>query len=244
MKLRGNVIIHGTLRMHPSSTAVTHRLQFIDIRESRFRGGGIEVLAARCRPVGCRERRVGCSWHPPGGAGTEAGFDALWRARDEIRIAPYRAHDDTHFPRFKSPRSGSDIPPPRLMFTTEVFNLTRNIIIGGTRRGLVDVVFLMRPPRQHLSYIRIEHVGPRVADPSLRGTSTTVPVPGRYGSTLSPLPQWISRHRDSGSCCHQQREQGLRASCSQGTPLLHCVAYRNPERGGSRGIPTTQLPTA
>lgn len=46
LRSSGNVVVKGKLVMHPDSRKVSHRLVFVDVDESRFVGGGMEVLGS------------------------------------------------------------------------------------------------------------------------------------------------------------------------------------------------------
>lgn len=97
----GNVVVRGTLRMAPRYRKVVHRLRFVGIREGRFRGGGMDVLAS---DVGLwvmgrgRLALKGSSklpWTRTTGA-VPAGANQItlstdptgWRVGDELTIAP------------------------------------------------------------------------------------------------------------------------------------------------------------
>src|SRR5204862_453436 len=44
LKSTGNVVVSGQLVMRPSSARIVHRLIFINVDESKFVGGGMDVL--------------------------------------------------------------------------------------------------------------------------------------------------------------------------------------------------------
>jgi hypothetical protein len=197
----GNVVLHGTLRMRPSSARVLHRLIFAGIEERRFRGGGEDVLAS---DVGLwvRERGlldvVGTSklaWtraqgSVPAGAVTIQllGEPGGWRVGDEIAIVPTAPGD---FDGFEVRRlvsvnqaartvrlSGaldrdhpSAVLPNGREMTAEILNLTRNVRIEGTP-GRRSHIHIMSMRRQRIRHTGLRYLGPR---------RNRDPVSGRYG---------------------------------------------------------------
>ncbi|OQP47369.1 hypothetical protein A4H97_07660 [Niastella yeongjuensis] len=202
----GNVVVEGKLTMRPSSASVIQKLQFININESKFVGGGMDVLTT---DVGL--------WAMGSGIldliGTKktafvraAGSVALgattinlnsspagWQVEDEISIAPTEsptvgnAYLSGFDERTIKSISGSSItlsagtlrahPQINNMWSAEVINLTRNVRIEGTANGRTHI-FIRSSVPQTISNIQVRYIGPRK---NRGGDSTAEFVPGRYG---------------------------------------------------------------
>lgn len=87
-----NVVVKGVLRMRPAKAGVVHTLRFVDVKESRFVGGGMNVMAS---DVGLWVRGGGRldMQGTPKEAWTTTGWHRSWKDADEVRIAPTRAGD-------------------------------------------------------------------------------------------------------------------------------------------------------
>jgi hypothetical protein len=154
-----NVVVEGLLRMRPNSANVQHLLQFVNINEAAFVGGGMSVLAS---DVGLwvtgagqldlqGSRRAG--WTRLSGSVdtgatqiTLADAPSGWQVGDQISIAPTGATTSrgfsTQFDERKiSAISGKAVtldaglsyshPMVNGKWTAEVMNLTRNVRIEG-----------------------------------------------------------------------------------------------------------------
>lgn len=178
----GNVVVRGTLVMHPADRTVEHTLRFVGIDEQAFVGGGMEPL----------ETDVGL-WVVDEGVldlvGTErTPWDREWHpewAGDEVVAAPNAAGDYEGFTTVTGP---DDVPPPNeLGFRTELLDLTRNVRIEGMPEGKTHVLIHSSRP-QTLRYVAIRYVGPGFGEEVRRNRaeggdqrSVGSDVTGRYG---------------------------------------------------------------
>ena len=105
--------------------------------------------------------------------------------------------------------------------SAEVFNLTRNVVIGGTRRGRAHVMF-MHASQQRISHVRIEHVGPRQAD---KKTGKPFPVPGRYGLHFHHCGKSSRGTLAEGIVIAHSGNRAFVPHASHGITLRDCVAY-------------------
>lgn len=101
LKSTGNVVIRGHFTMRPETPSRIHRLIFLNVRESRFRGGGMKVLSS---DVGLWVMHHGMlnisgspklAWSraagsvPAGAVAIELAEDPLgWRIGDRLAITP------------------------------------------------------------------------------------------------------------------------------------------------------------
>jgi hypothetical protein len=101
LKSTGNVVIRGHLRMRPETPSRVHRLVFLNVREGRFQGGGMSVLASDVglwvmdhgilnisgSPKLAWTRTAGSV--PAGAAAIELAEDpAGWQVGDRLAITP------------------------------------------------------------------------------------------------------------------------------------------------------------
>jgi hypothetical protein len=202
----GNVVVEGKLTMRPSSASVIQLLQFINIDESKFVGGGMDVLTTDVGLwamgsgildlVGTTKTAfVRAAGNIASGATTInlKSSPTGWQAGDEISIAPTdspavgNAYLSGFDERTISSVSGSSItlsagtlrahPQINNMWTAEVINLTRNVRIQGTATGRTHI-FIRSSVPQTISNIQIRYIGPRK---NRGGDSTAEFVLGRYG---------------------------------------------------------------
>jgi hypothetical protein len=218
LEIAGNVVVRGVLEMRPRP-GVTHTLRFVDVDESLFVGGGMEVLGSdrglwvmgdgRLDVVG--EKKTG--WN-------RTGIDPTWKATDELLVSPTATddHGETGFQPFSLgspvPQADPTLPP------AEVLNLTRSVRIEGTDGGRSHV-FIMSSAPQTIRYAQFRHMGPR--QPTEDGY--TEGVPGRY-----PLHFHHSGDGSRGSIVEGNvvRESGNRAfvpHASHGVILRDNIAY-------------------
>ena len=202
----GNVVVEGTLSMRPSSASVIQLLQFINIDETQFVGGGMDVLTT---DVGlwamgsgildlvgtAKTAFVRAAGNIASGA-TSINLNSSptgWQVGDEISIAPTDspAIGDAYLTGFDERTiksiSGSSITlnagtvrahaQINNMWTAEVINLTRNVRIEGTAQGRTHI-FIRSSVPQAISNIQIRYIGPRK---DIGGDSTPEFVIGRYG---------------------------------------------------------------
>lgn len=160
LDVSGNVVVNGTLRMRPANGSIVHRLRFVNVDESRFVGGGHDVLDSDVGlwVVGAGQldlqgqRRTGWTTLQ---AGVQRGATQLtlataptgWSVGDEITITPTVGPDATDSHAQFDERTitsidgrviglsaplGYDHPTVNGTWNAEVLNLTRNVRIEGT----------------------------------------------------------------------------------------------------------------
>ncbi|WP_207512471.1 PKD domain-containing protein [Longitalea luteola] len=202
----GNVVVEGKLTMRPSSASVIQTLRFINIDESRFVGGGMDVVgtdvglwamgSGLLDLVGAAKTAfVRAAGHISAGASSISlnSSPAGWQVGDEISIAPTEspavgnAYTNGFEDRTIRSISGSSItlnagtlrahPQVNNMWAAEVINLTRNVRIEGTATGRTHI-FIRTSVPQTIKNIQIRYIGPRK---NRTGDSTPEFVLGRYG---------------------------------------------------------------
>ncbi|MDF2189677.1 PA14 domain-containing protein [Paraflavitalea sp. CAU 1676] len=199
-----NVVIQGRLQMRPSSVSVIQAIRFTAIDETRFVGGGMDVLAT---DIGIWVMGAGVleligtpktSWTRSTGAIASGSTTVTvegaggWQVGDEISITPTEA--PTVGAAFSSGfeertikaisgntitlSSGATRPHPMVngMWAAEVVNLTRNVIIEGTANGKGHI-FIRSTQPQTLKHITIRNFGARR---DRGGSSAKELVAGRY----------------------------------------------------------------
>lgn len=200
----GNVVVEGKLAMKPSSVSIIHLLQFINVDESKYVGGGMDPIAT---DVGLwvmgsglldlmgatKTPFVRASGNIAAGA-TSIPLNAApsgWQAGDNITIAPTQSPTagDAYLTGFEdrsiSSISGTSLtinagtvrvhPQINNQWTAEIINLTRNVRIEGTATGRIHI-FIRSSVPQSIQNIQIRYAGPRKKN----GTVTEF-VLGRYG---------------------------------------------------------------
>lgn len=200
-----NVVVQGKLEMRPASATVIQTLRFTGISESKFVGGGMDVLAT---DVGLWVMGAGkldlagtskTSWTRATGA-IAAGATTVtvegaagWQAGDEISITPTEspavgAAFSTGFEeRTIKSVSGSTVtlssgasrshPVVNNQWAAEVMNLTRNVRIEGTPSGKGHI-YIRSTQTQSIKNVAIRYMGARK---DRGGSSATELVAGRYG---------------------------------------------------------------
>jgi len=202
----GNVVVQGTLQMRPASASVIQTLQFINIVETNFVGGGMDVLptdvglwamgSGVLDLVGSQKTAfVNAAGNIAAGATTISlnSTPVGWQAGDEISIAPTESPTvgDAYLNGFDERTiksiSGTSItlnsgtlrnhPQINNLWSAEVINLTRNVRIEGTATGRTHI-FIRTTVPQTIQYVQIRYIGPRK---DRGGDSTPEFVLGRYG---------------------------------------------------------------
>jgi hypothetical protein len=201
----GNVVVEGKLTMRPSSAGVIQTLRFVNIDESKFVGGGMDVIGADVGLWVMGSGLLDLVGAPKTAFVRAAGnissgtanillntSPAGWQAGDEITIAPTEsptvgsAYTNGFEDRTITNISGSSITlnagtvraHPRInIWTAEVINLTRNVRIEGTASGRTHV-FIRSSVPQIIKNTQIRYIGPRK---NRTGDSTPEFVLGRYG---------------------------------------------------------------
>lgn len=200
----GNVVVEGKLTMRPSSASIVHILQFINVDESRFVGGGMDVVATDVGLwvmgsglldlVGSQKTSFVHAAGNIGSGDTSISLKSApagWLAGDAITIAPTQAPivGDAYITGFEDRTinsiSGSSItlnagtvrvhPQINNQWTAEIINLTRNVRIEGTATGRIHI-FIRSAVPQNIQYTQIRYAGPRK-----KTVSASEFVLGRYG---------------------------------------------------------------
>jgi hypothetical protein len=190
-----NIILTGQLISKPSPE-VTHTIRFLNIDESKFIGGGHDVLDS---DVGLYVIGTGkldlqgtpkTSWtnEVDGIIGSSNFLEVKesmgWREGDELMITPtakgtfnYEIVNIAELGDVITLNKGvSNHPLIDNIYTAEVANLTRNIRIEGTATGQSHI-FVKSTAPQILRYVALRHMGPRTQQ---RGTTVKEFVVGRY----------------------------------------------------------------
>ena len=204
LQTSGNVVVEGKLAMRPSNVSIIHLLQFINIDETRFVGGGMDPIATDVGLwvmgsglldlIGASKTAfVRASGNIAAGA-TSIPLNAApsgWQVGDNITIAPTQsttagaAYLTGFEDRTISSISGSSLtinagavrvhPQINNQWTAEIINLTRNVRIEGTASGRTHI-FIRSAVPQNIQNIQIRYAGPRQ-----KNGSVTEFVLGRYG---------------------------------------------------------------
>lgn len=156
VEVEANVIVYGVLEMRPNA-GVEHTLRFKNVDESKFVGGGMELLEddtglwilgdGKLDAIG--EKKVG--WN-------RTGTDSTWKSSDELLVAPIAKNDYA----FKSFTLGASVPQlDSSLPKAEVLNMTRSVNIEGTSTGKSHVMFMSSQP-QTIKYVGFRHLGSEV----------------------------------------------------------------------------------
>jgi hypothetical protein len=205
LEVTGNVVVEGTLRMHPNSTGVESVLRFIDVDEEAFVGGGHRVLDSDVGLwfVGDGQADIAgserLSW-TRAAASIGKGATAIqledapqgWQVGDELIITPTSAPGTQGF---SNGYSGGTITAiagqtvtldapasfdhPRVdgRWGAEVMNMTRNARIEGTAGGRSHMLFMHTSKPQTLRNLELRHMGPRQeTEATYRSSGTDVPI--------------------------------------------------------------------
>jgi hypothetical protein len=178
----GNVVVEGVLRMRPDDYDITHTLQFVDIDESEFVGGGMGVLPTDVGlwVIGAGQLDIVGS---PRAGWNRTGTDPTWQPDDEVRVAPTVVGDSTTFAEFEPGSSVPTVSYAGETYPAEVFNLTRNVRIQGTGDGEANVangrahIWINSTKPQSIRYAELRHLGPRQVGDS---DNPSKGVHGRY----------------------------------------------------------------
>ena len=211
LKSEENIIVGGTLQMHPSSTAVNHTVTFVNVDEAAFQGGGMVPLPSDVGlwitgdglldAIGTHKN----SWTRLTGSANQHDTSITvedasgWQLGDTVVIVPTEPPTDAVGDAFWSGYdqrtiagiSGNTLtlsgeltrnhPEVNGQWRAEVLNLTRNVVLQGAPQHRAHVMFTHVMQSQTLKDIEIRHMGPRKVDPSIDPPGTTVGVLGRYG---------------------------------------------------------------
>ena len=226
LELRGNLVVRGTLEMKPNR-GVTHTLRFVGIDESRFVGGGVDVLPNDVGLWVMGSGRLNIRGDPKAGW-NRTGVDPTWKRSDQILTTPFAPGDSTTFARYKGSSVGAASHlatvegPDGHVFTQEAFNLTRSVRIEGTRGGRAHI-FIRSSAPQSIAYAAIRYVGPRrpTSDPQVPSAA----VPGRYGLHFHMCGDGSRGSQVLGTVVHDCGGHAFVPHMSDGVTFIDCVAY-------------------
>jgi hypothetical protein len=265
MRSSRNVVDMGTLVMQPASVDVRHDLQFVNINEANFVGGGMAVLAS---DVGLWVMEAGrlqlngapkTSWTNASGAialgatSFTVASAAGWRVGDRIFIAPTQppTAGDASFRGFDEGTitsvSGNTVtintpttyPHPVVhgQWTAEVGNLTRNVVIEGTTSGYSHVFVHSNQP-QSVRYAELRYLAPQPKVPAQDGT-------GRYALHFHMSGDGSIGSVVQGVALHDTKNHAFVPHASMGVTFVDDLAYnvRNTAMWWDPKNITHQIPT-
>jgi hypothetical protein len=244
-----NVVIEGKLEMHPATAAVIQILRFMGVDESKFVGGGMDVLAT---DVGLWVMGAGMldlagtaksSWTRVSGS-IGAGATSIsvenangWLPGDEISITPTEAPTvgDAFATGFDARTinsvsgntitlsSGTSRPHPVVnnQWTAEVINLTRNVRIEGTAAGKAHI-YIRSTSIQKVQYAAMQYMGPRK---DRGGSTATELVAGRYGLHFHHCMDGSRGSLVQGNVVRDTDNHSYVPHVSHGIKFLDNVAY-------------------
>ncbi len=215
VELTGNLVVYGRLEMKPASTDVVHTIRFLNIDESKFVGGGIDVLDT---DVGLWVMNNGALdlAGPRRQPWNRLGYSATWLPTDELILTPTAVGD---YSGFKSFKAGSQVPQVPGMPAAEVLNLTRNVRIEGTPNGRAHVFILSNQP-QHIRRVAFRYVGPR--------KNGTV-VLGRYGVHFHMCNNGSAGSMVTGVVVRDTGSHAFVPHMSNGISFKRCISYNTQE---------------
>jgi hypothetical protein len=246
---KGNIVVEGGLEMRPRSDDVNHRIAFVGIDESRFIGGGHQVLKT---DVGLWIMHHGAvvivgaakePWAratasvPAGATSVELDRDPVgWKVGDEIVLTPTGPATDEHYNAFDHRRisaiagrnvafdSPASFDHPGItiegrLHTTEVLNLTRNVSIGGKPGGRSHI-FIHSAMPQTVKYAVLRHLGPR-EDP----TPPSSEVLGRYALHFHHSYGGSRGSTVQGVVVRDAGNHAFVPHTSHGIRFKRCIAY-------------------
>lgn len=212
----GNVVVLGTLRMRPAHGGAEHFLQFTDIDESKFVGGGMTHVDA--------PSDIGL-WVEDTGVLDISGtpvtpwsyqWEDDWSSSDDIVAAP---NTPGEYASFQQVDSISDVPSENALgYKTELLNLTRNVRIEGTPTGRTHI--LIHAPNatgpQTIEYASIRYVGPWIGDED---------ASGRYGIHFHHNQYATAGTKVTGVVVRDGGNHGFVPHASHGITFTDTIAY-------------------
>ena len=230
----GSILVEGTLRMRPASPAVTHRIVFENINEQGFKGGGLgptgpsdPILASDPGLWAVRNGVLDIVGSEKTGWTRDPETAKGWTDKCELRVTPTTAGDlDSRSWKLGDavPRAYAAVPK------AEVFNLTRNVIIGGTPTGRSHVFINTNGP-QTIKYANFEHTGPRCSCSGAEFGQKNGPVVGRWGVHFHMMGNASRGSLVEGVVVAKGAGRGFVPHTSHGITFRDTVAY-DVEKGG------------
>lgn len=186
LQVTGNIVVAGTLRMRPSSPDVVHTIEFVDVDESQFVGGGMVPLESDVGLWVVADGVLDAAGSPKTSwtrtaAGVDQGATVLsfpsqpsgWRVGDALAVAPTAPGDRQSHECTVTAINGSDVsvsPPipaarPAVVvdgatYTPEVANLTRNVRIIGAPLHRAHVAWMHVNNPVHIADVEFADLGP------------------------------------------------------------------------------------
>ena len=266
LKSSQNVVVKGVLEMRPFSPRIVHQLQFVGIDETKYVGGGMDPLASDVGLWVIGSGRLDLQGSPkkawvraagsvPRGASSLvlSELPAGWQAGDEIVISPTALNDFIGFDTATlASVSGNSIAlsgattlaHPVVSFnnkthTAEVMNLSRNVIIGGTKPAVAEPranqkntnggrahIFIRSSEPQTINYTTIQHMGPR-RDTNVCwvGTDCSTSIAGRYGLHFHHAFDGSRGSEVHGTVVRDSGGKGFVPHASHGITFNDTIAY-------------------
>lgn len=215
LKSAGNIEVYGLLTVKPSS-AVTHTITFTGVDESKFVGGGMDVLAT---DVGLWVRGSGQLdiAGSPKVAWNRTGDDVSWSSSDSLVVTPTASGDYTTF---KSFTKGSAVPTVNGIWAAEVLNLTRNVVIEGEAGKRAHINIISDQP-QFVSHALIRNMGPTQPKDDY-----TIGYVGRYPLHLHHCGEGSRGSVVDGVVVTDSGARAFVPHGSHGITMRNCIAYR------------------
>jgi hypothetical protein len=272
LKSSQNVVVNGVLEMRPISPRIVHQLQFVGIDETKYVGGGMDPLASDVGLWVMGSGRLDLQGSPkrawtraagsvPRGASSLVLTEspAGWQAGDDIVISPTAINDFIGFDTATiAGVSGKSITlsgttvlaHPVVSFnnkthTAEVMNLTRNVIISGTKPAIAEPradqkntnggrahIFIRSSEPQTINYTLIQHVGPRTDTSNCWvGTDCSTSIAGRYGLHFHHALDGSLGSEVRGTVVRDSGAKGFVPHASHGILFKDTIAYAVYEDG-------------
>jgi hypothetical protein len=224
----GSILVEGTLRMRPSSHDVVHRIVFENVHEEGFKGSGLgpsgpndPILESDPGLWAVRSGVLDIVGSRKTGWTREPDSAEAWTGKCELRVTPTRANDFDSRP-FELgdsvPRAYDAVPK------AEVFNLTRNVIIGGTPKGRSHV-FINTDGPQTIKYANFEHTGPRCSCKGAEDGEKNGPIVGRWGLHFHMMDDASRGSLVEGVVISRGAGRGFVPHSSHGITFRDTVAY-------------------
>jgi hypothetical protein len=230
----GSILVEGTLRMRPASHDVTHRIVFLNVNEGGFKGGGLgpagpsdSILSTDPGLWAVRNGVLDIVGSETTGWTRDPASATAWNSGSELRITPTKPDDfDSRVWNLGDaiPRAYDAVP------SAEVFNITRNVIIGGTAAGRSHVFINTNGP-QTIKYANFEHTGPRCSCSGAENGEKNGPIVGRWGVHFHMMDDASRGSLVEGVVVSRSAGRGFVPHTSHGITFRDTVAY-DVEAGG------------
>ena len=224
----GSILVEGTLRMHPDSHDVVHRIVFENVNEKGFKGGGLgptgptdPILQSDPGLWAVRDGVLDIIGSKKTGWTRDPGSAEAWTGQCELRITPTAENDfDSRSWKLGDavPRAYDAVPK------AEVFNLSRNVIIGGTPNGRSHVFVNTNGP-QTIKYATFQHTGPRCTCAGAEGGEKDGPIVGRWGLHFHMMDDASRGSLVEGVVVSRSAGRGFVPHTSHGITFRDTVAY-------------------